>query len=73
MIARGHPVDVRAPSLDATPLGYALNDCFVGKRHSEGEFAPRGQGALVEAGSSLRDVKYPTNNAAVGEVLRAYM
>jgi ankyrin repeat protein len=72
LIARGHPVDVRDPVHDATPLGYALYDCLVEKRHPEGEFA-RVVRALVKAGSPLQDVKYPTSDAAVDEVLSAYM
>jgi len=36
---RGRPVDIRDPGYDATPLGYALYDCLVEKRHPEGEFA----------------------------------
>ena len=73
LISRGHPVDIRDPGYDATPLGYALYDCLVEKRHPEGEFA-RVVKALVEAGSPLEDVKYPTgDDAAVDEVLRAYV
>ena len=71
LIARGHPVDIRDPAYDATPLGYALYDCLVEKRHPEGEFARVVQ-ALLQAGSPLGDVKYPTGDAAVDEVLRAY-
>jgi hypothetical protein len=72
LIARGHPVDIRDPGHNATPLGYALYDCIVEKRHPEGEFA-RVVKALVEAGSPLKDVEYPTGDAAVDEVLRAYV
>jgi len=71
LIARGHPVDIRDPGYDATPLGYALHDCLVEKRHPEGEFA-RVVKALVEAGSPLNGVKYPTGNASLDEVLRKY-
>ena len=60
------------PRIDATPLGYALHDCLVEKRHPEGEFA-RVVKALLEAGSPLEGVKYPTGDAAVDEVLRAYV
>jgi len=69
LIARGHPVDIRDPGYHATPLGYALHDCLVEKRHPEGEFA-RVVRALVKAGSPLDDVKYPTGNAAIDEALR---
>jgi len=73
LIARGHPVDIRDPGpSDATPLGWALYDCLVEKRHPEGEFA-RVIRALVEAGSPLDGVEYPTGDAAVDDVLRAYM
>ena len=72
LISRGHPVDIRDPRYDATPLEYALYDCLVEKRHPEGEFA-RVVKALLEAGSSLKGVKYPTGDAAVDEVLHAYI
>jgi ankyrin repeat protein len=72
LIARGHPVDIRDPAYDATPLGYALYDCLVEKRHPEGEFA-RVVKTLLDAGSPLEGVKYPTGDAAVDEVLRAYV
>jgi hypothetical protein len=68
LIARGHPVDVSDPGHHATPLGWALYDCLVEKRHPEGEFA-RVVRALLEAGSPLGSVQYPTGNAAVDEVL----
>jgi hypothetical protein len=72
LIARGHSVDIRDLGYLATPLGWALHDCLVEKRHPEGEFA-RVAKALLEAGSPLEDVKYPTGDAAVDEVLRTYV
>ncbi len=72
LIARGHPVDIRDPAYDATPLGYALHDCLVEKRHPEGEFA-RVVKALLEAGSPLTRVNYPTGDAPVDDVLRAFI
>lgn len=72
LIARGHPVDVRDPAYDATPLGWALHDCLVEKRHPEGEFA-RVVKALLEAGCPLKGVKYPAGDAAIDGVLRAYV
>ena len=72
LIARGHPVDICDPAYDATPLGYALHDCLVEKRHPEGEFA-RVITALLKAGSPLKGVKYPTGNAGVDEVLHPYI
>jgi ankyrin repeat protein len=72
LISRGHPVDIRDPGHDATPLGYALYDCLVEKRHPEGEFA-RVVKTLLEAGSPLKGDEYPTGNAALDDVLRAYV
>jgi ankyrin repeat protein len=72
LIARGHPVDIRDPGYNATPLGYALYDCLVEKRHPEGEFA-RVVKALLEAGSPLTGVTYPTGDASVDDVLRAFV
>ncbi len=71
LISRGHPVDIRDPGHDATPLGYALHDCLVEKRHPEGEFA-RVVKALIEAGSPLGNVEYPTGDGAIDEVLGPY-
>jgi Ankyrin repeats (many copies) len=72
LIAPGHPVDLRDPGYSATPLGWALHDCLVEKRHPEGEFA-RVVKALLEAGSPLESMEYPTGHAAVDDVLRAYI
>jgi YD repeat-containing protein len=72
LISRGHPVDVRDPAHNATPLGYALYDCLVEKRHPEGEFA-RVVKALVKAGRPLEGIENPTGDAAVDDVLHAYM
>lgn len=71
LIARGHPVDIRDPLYDATPLGWALHDCLIEKRHPEGEFA-RVIKALLGSGSPLEGVKYPTGDATIDEVLQAY-
>ncbi|HTX33868.1 MAG TPA: ankyrin repeat domain-containing protein [Bryobacteraceae bacterium] len=72
LITREHPVDIRDPAYDATPLGYALYDCLVEKRHPEGEFT-RVVKALLEAGSPLEGVKYPTGDAALDAVLHTYL
>jgi ankyrin repeat protein len=72
LISRGHPVDIRDPRYDATPLEYALYDCLVEKRHPEGEFA-RVVKALLAAGSPLKGVRYPTGDAAVDEALDTYI
>lgn len=72
LIERGHPVDIRDPRYDATPLQYALYDCLVEKRHPEGEFA-RVIKSLLDAGSSSTDIKYPTGDGAVDEVLRPFI
>lgn len=72
LISRGHPVDVRDPVFDATPLGFALRDCLVEKRHPGGEF-PRVVKALLAAGSPLSGVEYPTGDADLEEAIRAYV
>jgi hypothetical protein len=72
LIARGHPVDLVDPVYNATPLGFALYDCLVEKRHPEGEFA-RVINALLKAGGPLTGVEYPTGDAAVDNVLQAYV
>lgn len=72
LIARGHPVDIRDPRFKATPLGFALHDCLIEKRHPEGEF-PRVVRALLEAGSPLDGVNFPTGDIRLDEVLAAYL
>ena len=69
LISRGHPVDIRDPGYGSTPLEWALHDCLIAKRHPEGEFA-RVVKALLEAGSPLGNVNYPTGDAAVDQVLQ---
>jgi hypothetical protein len=49
-----------------------LHDCLVEKRHPEGEFV-RVIKALLEAGSPVQGVEYPTGDAAMDDVLRPYM
>ena len=72
LISRGHPVDIRDPRYDATPLQYALYDCLIEKRHPEGEFA-RVVKALLHAGSPLQGVNYPTDDPALNEILHPYV
>jgi ankyrin repeat protein len=71
LIARGHPVDLRDPGYDATPLQWALYDCLVEKRHPEGEFA-RVVESLLEAGSPTAGVQYPTGDEALDRALQPY-
>jgi ankyrin repeat protein len=68
LIARGHPVDLVDPGYHATPLGYAIYDCTVEKRHPEGEFG-RVVKSLIEAGSPWDPTKYPTGDAGIDAVL----
>ena len=72
LIARGHPLDVRDPGFNATPLGYALYDCLVGKRHPEGKFA-RVVKSLIEAGCLFEGHKYPIGNEEIDAVLKAHI
>ena len=60
------------PDVSLRKLGYALHDCLVEKRHPEGEFA-RVVRALLQAGSNLKGVTYPTGDTGIDEVLRAYI
>lgn len=69
LLARGHPVDIVDPGYNSTPLGYAVHDCLVEKRHPEGEFA-RVIRALIDAGSPWNALWYPTGQADVDEVLK---
>jgi ankyrin repeat protein len=62
LIARGHPVDLVDPTYHATPLGFAIHDCTIEKRHPEGEFK-RVVKSLIDAGSPW--------DARINEVLQA--
>ena len=72
LLARGAPVDVVDPRFGATPLGFALYDCLVEKRHPEGEFA-RIARLLMEAGSPWDAVEYPTGNQQLDDVFIEYV
>lgn len=69
LLQRGHPVDIVDPGYHATPLGYAMYDCLVEKRHPEGRFARVFQ-LLIDAGSPWSALCYPTGEADVDDVLR---
>jgi len=69
LIERGHPVDLVDPGYHATPLGFAIHDCIVEKRHPEGEFGRVVQ-ALIDAGSPWDALQYPTGDARVDDVLK---
>ncbi|HWF10458.1 MAG TPA: ankyrin repeat domain-containing protein [Bryobacteraceae bacterium] len=72
LLARGHPVDLIDPRFDATPLGFALHDCIVEKRHPEGEFA-RVVRSLLAAGSPWDALDYPFGDAQVDAVFEPRM
>jgi len=69
LIERGHPVDLVDPTYNATPLGFAIYDCTVEKRHPEGEFG-RVVRSLLQAGSPWDPKVYPTGDAQVDEVFK---
>jgi hypothetical protein len=68
LIARGAPVDLVDPTYNSTPLGYAIYDCTVEKRHPEGEFG-RVVRSLLEAGSPWDPKIYPTGDPQIDEAL----
>jgi ankyrin repeat protein len=69
LIERGHPVDIVDPVYNATPLGFAIHDCIVEKRHPEGEFE-RVVRSLLKAGSPWDARNYPTGDARIDDVFR---
>jgi len=71
LISRGHPVDLVDPSYNSTPLGYAIHDCIVEKRHPEGDFAHVIE-SLLKAGSPWNSSIYPTGDERVDEVIRRF-
>jgi hypothetical protein len=68
LLERGAPVDIEDPCYHATPLGFALHDCLVEKRHPEGQFGPVVK-SLIAAGSPWDRSIYPTGDARIDEVL----
>jgi ankyrin repeat protein len=71
LISRGHPVDIIDPRYNATPLGYAIHDCVVEKRHPEGDFA-RVVELLLKAGSPWQLSMYPTGDQRIDEVISRF-
>ena len=71
LISRGHPVDLVDPRYNSTPLGYAIHDCIVEKRHPEGDFA-RVVESLLKAGSPWDRSIYPTGDQRIDEVFRRF-
>jgi len=72
LISRGHPVDLVDPAYNATPLGYAIHDCIVEKRHPEGNFAHVVE-SLLNAGSPFDTSIYPAGDQRVDDVLRRFL
>jgi ankyrin repeat protein len=70
LIERGAPVDIVDPGYNSTPLGYARHDCFVEKRHPEGEFG-RVFKSLLDAGSPFDMSEYPTGHAVLDDLLKS--
>jgi hypothetical protein len=68
LIARGAPVDLVDPTYHATPLGFAIYDCTVEKRHPEGDFGRVVQ-SLLDAGSPWDVLDYPAGDARIDAVL----
>ncbi len=71
LISRGHPVDLLDPRYKSTPLGYAIHDCLVEKRHPEGHFAHVVE-SLLKAGSPWDRSIYPTGEPQLDEVLARF-
>jgi len=57
------------PGYQSTPLGYAIHDCVVEKRHPEGEFG-RVVKALIDAGSPWDALGFPYGDEKIDAVLR---
>ena len=72
LIERGAPVDLVDPTYHATPLGFAIYDCTVEKRHPEGEFGRVAQ-SLIAAGSPWDPLDYPTGDARIDAVLEPHI
>jgi ankyrin repeat protein len=71
LISRGHPVDLVDPRYHSTPLGYAIYDCLVEKRHPEGNF-PGVVESLLRAGSPWDPSVFPTGDERLDKVLSQF-
>jgi ankyrin repeat protein len=71
LIARGHPIDLTDPTYTSTPLGWAIHDCLIEKRHPEGEF-PHVVESLLRAGSPWPPSMYPTGNESIDQVIQRF-
>ena len=71
LLQRGHSTDAVDPRFHTTPLIWALHDCLVEKRHPDGEFVRVVQ-LLLDAGSTLDGVRYPTGHSGIDEVLKHF-
>jgi ankyrin repeat protein len=72
LIAREASVTSLDPEYSGTALDWAMHDCLREKRHPEGQFAQVVK-ALIDAGSRWDQTVYPTGDAKLDEVLRAYL
>jgi ankyrin repeat protein len=72
LISRGAPVDLVDPRFESTPLGFAMYDCLIEKRHPEGEFG-RVAKSLIDAGSRWDPLNYPTGDARLDDVFMEYL
>jgi ankyrin repeat protein len=70
LLQRGYPVDIEDPGYKSTPLGFAMHDCLVEKRHPEGDFA-RVVRSLLDSGSPWNALCYPTGDARLDEIFRS--
>ena len=69
LVQRGHPVAVRDPNFNGTPLDWAVHYAVRDGRHPDGEYG-RVARALIDAGCPWDRSNYPTGNDAIDEVLR---
>jgi hypothetical protein len=68
LIERGHPVALRDPNYNGTPLNWAIHCSVQDGRHPEGEYG-RVVAALIDAGCPWDKSLVPTGNADIDRVL----
>jgi ankyrin repeat protein len=69
LVQRGHPVAVRDPNFNGTPLDWAVHCAVRDGRHPDGEYG-RVARALIDAGCPWDRSSYPTGNDAIDKELR---
>jgi hypothetical protein len=71
LIERAHPLDVRDPDHDSTPIGWAVHSCLEG-RHPNGRFADV-IALLLDSGTPFDAKNFPVGHEGIDAVIREHL